>query len=111
MSLRSCSGSGNLSFDASMQIYAASWLPVHCFPRNPLGYEVEGRVHRGPIQNNEIALLTRFDLGCDEPDVIHTGLMPDIENIRNRREVEGGIPLDEHHFLGACSKNAFELIQ
>ena len=76
-------GSGNLSFDASMPIYAACWLPVHCILRNPLGYEVEGRVHRGPIHNNKTALLTGCDLGCDEADVIHSGFMPDIENVRN----------------------------
>jgi len=58
-----------------------------------------------------LTLLSSCDLGCDETNVIDAGLMTDVENIRHRREVEGGIALDEHNLLGTGRENSFQLIQ
>src|ERR1700684_4374398 len=68
-------------------------------------------VHQGPPCHTTTALLPRFHLRCDEPNVINTCLVADVEHIRYCREIEGWIAFDEHDLLCPCSKDAFQLIQ
>ena len=56
-------------------------------------------------------LLPSFYLWRDETNVIYACRVSDVQNIRDRGEVKRRIAFDKHHLLGACSKNAFQLVQ
>ncbi len=57
-------------------------------------------------------LLSRLDLRRDQTNVIHAGLMADIDDVRHyRRSSRSCIPLDEHHLFRARGKDARQLVQ
>ena len=75
------------------------------------GPEAEPASQKIPSNSSEAttrALLTGFEAGSDEPDLVYAGGSHDVDRLRNLRENDGIVTLDEGYLLSAQLEDVVE---